>query len=447
MVKKIKHIITTNPIVRMNIKSVLNSIVARNIFYLGIGNGFTQLLSMIAVIFITKLLLPAEYGKYTFMIIQAQLIATIADLGMRNIIIRDVARSKKMKLFVPAFIIIILSNTIILSLYCCYNAFWGVFSVSQLAVIGLYSFIFCIVNLCDGLLIGMEKMFPLSVIGILFSLIWLIFVWLLPQNTISIELLFISSLLLLLFKCIALIIQLKVIEKVKLFYSITKKNISDLVKSSLPYFGLVLVALPANYLANNFLQINSTIDQIGFFSLGQKLTSPLTMLFGILFSALFPNISILWESNKDKFFSVLNKGVVYFILFASGGAFLFSVLIKPVFLLFFPDKYMVSVDICKTQIWFVCLMGICSLAGIVWGAMNKERLAFKMAVLNAAMNIPILWIGSKSGAMGLSVGYVVSFSLFMCFLWPVFVKTNKISKKKSFVWIPAVILFIASFLL
>ncbi|MCD7972283.1 MAG: oligosaccharide flippase family protein [Candidatus Azobacteroides sp.] len=433
----------------MNIKKIISTTVVKNIFYLGMGNGLIQLLSMLAVILITALLLPEEYGQYTFMTVQAQLIATIAELGMANIIIRSVARAKenKMKLFSPALLTMLLSNVGILLIYSIYNFFFGYFSIFQLVIIGLYSTVFCISKLCECLLIGAEKIRPLSIIGIFFALIWLFFVWLLPEKNISVETLFVASLLLLFFKIFALLFQIRVVEKYRLLYKIKKKDIFTLVKSSSPYFGLVLVALPANYLANNFLQINSTLEQVGFFSLGQKLTAPLMMLFNILFSALFPNISILWEDNQQKFYHVLEKGIFYFILFAACGAFLFSVLIKPVFLLLFSEEYLTSVNICKTQVWFTCMMGICNLTGTIWGAMNKEKLAFKMAVINSIINIPVLWFGSKYGGMGLSLAYVISFSIFMCILWPVFIKTNNINKKKSYVWIPFLALFIASFII
>ena len=433
----------------MRIKKLVNNIVVRNIFYLGIGNGLIQLLGMIAVIVITAIFLPSEYGTYTYMMIQAQLIAAIADLGMRNIIIRDVARAKtnRMRLYFPALVAVVFSNVIIFLFYTIYNHFLGGFTNFQLILIGLYSFVYCVISLTENLLIGLERMLPLSLIGVSFALIWLCFVSFFPTKLISVEFLYLSSLLLLLLKFVALVIELKLKEKQKLFHEIKNPNeILTLVKKSLPFFGLVLVALPINYLSNNFLQINSTMQEIGFFSLAQKLTSPLTMVFGILFSALFPNISILWEENREKFHKVVEKGIMYFILFAAGGAFLFSLLIKPVFHLFFTDEYNASIDVCKTQIWFVCLMGISSLAGTIWGAMNREKLSFKMAAINAMINVPLLWIGSKYGASGLSFSYVLSFLLFTTILWPVFVKTNKINKKRSFIWFPVVIMMVASFL-
>ena len=434
----------------MKIKKLINNIVVRNIFYLGIGNGLIQFLGMIAVIFITAMFLPPEYGTYTYMIIQAQLIAAVADLGMRNIIIRDVARAKtnRMRLYFPALIIVVFSNIIIFLFYIIYNHLWGEFTNFQLILIGLHSFVFCVVNLSENLLIGLEKMLPLSLIGVIFALIWLCFMSFFPAKNISIELLYLASLLLFSLKFIALVIEIKVKEKHKLFYRIKKLNvIFILVKNSLPFFGLVLVALPANYLSNNFLQINSTMQEVGFFSLAQKLTLPLTMVFGVLFSALFPNISILWEENCKKFHNIVEKGIVYFIVFSASGAFLFSILIKPVFLLLFSEEYNASIEVCKSQIWFVCLMGICSLVGTIWGAMNREKLSFKMAVINAMINVPILWIGSKYGALGLSFSYVISFLLFIMILWPVFVNTNKIDKKRSFIWFPVVIMMVVSFLI
>ena len=171
------------------------------------------------------------------------------------------------------------------------------------------------------------------------------------------------------------------------------------------------------------------------------------MLFTVLFSALFPNISVLWEKSRERFYSALEKGIVYFILFSAIGAFILSISIRPIFLHFFSEEYVSAITICKVQVWFTCLMGICNLTGTIWGAMNKEKLAFKMAIINSIINVPLLWIGSKYGGLGLSIAYVVSFTIFMVILWNVFVKTNNISLNKSLVWIPFIILFFISFIL
>lgn len=430
----------------MNFKQLTKHIVVKNILYLGVGNGLTQLIGMIAVILITDMLLPAEYGIYTFMLIQAQLIATVSELGTRNIIIREVARAKKdrLEVFSTSVASIFISSILVLLLYAVYNYFLGHFTLLQLAFIGVYSLLFCLSSVCESLFIGMQKMLPTSLTGSISALVWLLFIYLYPQDM-TIMLLFGVSTLLLLLKMVVYLLVLKYKERQTIFYSVNYKKIRSLIKKSLPYFGLVLVALPANYLSINFLKINSTAEQIGFFSLAQKICSPLTMLFTVLFSALFPNLSVLWEKSKERFKEVQTKGIVYFILIGAVAAFCFSIVLKPFFGYFFSPEYAPSINICRFQIWFTVLMGICNLIGIMWGAMNREKLAFQMAVVNSALNIPLLWLGSKYGGLGLSIAYVVSFSIFMLPLWYMFLKSNSINKKISYIWLVVGLLFAVSF--
>ncbi|MDL2323267.1 oligosaccharide flippase family protein [Bacteroidales bacterium OttesenSCG-928-A17] len=428
------------------IKDIYNNYVVRNMVYLGVGNGLSQLFNMVAVILITGFFCPTEYGKYAFMMSQALLLSVVADMGMRNIIIRDIARNlnEKISVFSTAFIIILLSNLLLFGIYFCYNHFLGELDLFQLLLISLYSVILCLNNLCESIFMGSQKMAPISFWNILTSSVWLLFIWVMPKEHISVNFLFVASLVLFATKFICCFIQLIAIRKYSLIGKVQRSKIIDLIVRSAPYLGLALVALPANYLSNNFLQLNSTEEQIGFFSLGQKLTNPLTVVFAIIFSATFPNMSVLWSNDKPKFFKTSEKGIAYFILFASFCSFLFCLLIEPVFKLFFDVQYLQAINVCKLMVWHVCLMGICSLIGTIWGAMNKEKLAFHTAIINAAINIPLLWLGSKYGAESISVAYIVSFSIFIVILWLVFLKTNKPRKEITYAWLPAILLFILS---
>ncbi|MFZ4456097.1 MAG: oligosaccharide flippase family protein [Bacteroidales bacterium] len=430
----------------INIKKITSHKVFQNFSVLMIGNILMQLLNVIAIIYVTKIFRPESFGLFSYMISQSLLLATVADLGIRNIAIRTIARdiSLKNKIISTSVISILISNFVLYLIYYIYNYKFGSLSNTQVLLVSISSFVICLSAITEYAFIGLQKMANIAMSGIAYSLIWLTIVLLLRGHEISINLLFLFYISTTAIKPLILGVKLILKFNLKLELANFFSNYKILLKESSPYWGLVLVALPANYLANNFLEINSTIDQVGYFSLATKFALPISMILNVLLSALFPNISVIWASDPDRFNRLVNKSVPIFIITGGILAFFLTIILKPIFNIFFASEYLSAVLICKIQVWYTVLMGCCSLIGTIWGAMNKEKLAFKMAIINSIINTPLLWFGSKYGGYGLSIAYVLSFAIFMVLLWVTFLKTNYLKKRSSFAWLVVSVLFALS---
>jgi O-antigen/teichoic acid export membrane protein len=227
-----------------------------------------------------------------------------------------------------------------------------------------------------------------------------------------------------------------------------KTSSIKLLKQSWPYFVLVLLNLPYNYLTNNFLDINSSKTQIGYFNLSQKLMSPVSLVITFSLSALFPNLSNLWMSDQEKFKNAINTGVRLFFLVALTMCFVYTSFAEFIIKLFFSAKYFSIISISQMQIWFVFLMGINSFIGTIWGATNNERMLVKSSIINAVISLPMLYYGSKFGALGLSYGYVVSFAIFEVYLWIDFKKSINLKIKQDLLlWAMVALLFVMSYFL
>ncbi|MEJ0106412.1 MAG: oligosaccharide flippase family protein [Bacteroidota bacterium] len=68
---------------------IFKSKVLQNFSYLMAGSVISQTLGMIALIKITRILAPADYGIYAFLLGQGFLLTTLGDLGVRSINIPD----------------------------------------------------------------------------------------------------------------------------------------------------------------------------------------------------------------------------------------------------------------------------------------------------------------------------------------------------------------------
>ena len=422
--------------------------VVKNFSYVTIGSILAQVINLIALIKVARIFSLNNYGIYTFLSVQAQLLFTLADLGLRNIIIRTIARNKLTTndMVVNGILIRICSIILFSTIYFIYNYYLGSLSNRFVFLICMYAFFNCITGLFETTFWGHQKMLPPAIVNVTTSLIWLVCVYLLPLKNITIENLF-----LILFGLnivltgtiffIVLKVQKLLIGKVQPFL----KSSTALLKESWPYFMLVLISLPFNYLTNNYLDINSTKSEIGYFNLAQKLLSPVSLVITFSLSALFPNISSLWVNDPKKFERFLSKGIQFFMVTATMVCFIFTLFVGEIITLLFKKSYIPVIHVAQLQIWYVFLLGVNSLIGTIWGATNNEKKFAKSTFINVLIAAPLLFFGSKYGAFGLSFGYVLSFALFELYLWRDFKKSINIKiEYDKLLWLIAVVLFVIS---
>jgi len=432
------------------LKKIQQSQVFMNFSYLTLGGVISQGLGLITFIKIADIFSPDNYGLYTFLLVQGQLIITVGDLGIRNVFIRSIARDrfKTMGLLRAGATLKIVAIVVLSFLYLAYNAIWGHLSIGEVMLIIVFGVFNCLTNLFESVFLGNQKMLPISVFNITTNTIWCAIVFLLPEDKIDVELLFSIYIVINVAKAIGMFLYLKL----KDFLVGAARDIintsKSLMKESWPFFSLALLMLPINYFSNNFLDINSTQEELGYFNLAQKLTLPITLLMGFALSAIFPNFSSLWAKDKDKFYRIITAGMKYFMLVTLILTFLFTLFARELVEILFNEGYLPAIKVCQLQIWFVFLMSINNLIGTIWASTNKEKLILKTAVINAIISIPALFWGSKFGALGLSYGYVISFAISEIYIWIVFIRSENIKiKGATIIWIFASLLFIISYFL
>ncbi|MGB5555906.1 MAG: hypothetical protein WBM83_14715, partial [Flavobacteriaceae bacterium] len=297
-------------------------------------------------------------------------------------------------------------------------------------------------NLFELVFLGNQKMLPSANINLGYSIIWFFIVFFLPGKAIDVSIIFMLYILISFIKAALfigfLVYHKLLVGKVENFFSSSKQ----LVKESWPYFVLILIMLPLTSLSNNFLDINSTNDQIGYFNLSQRLIGPLSLIITMMLTAIFPNLSALWVNNKGKFHDYLSKGFTFFMLLSMTFCFLFTLFAKEVVVLLFPSSYLPAVEVCQIQVWYLFLTSVDSLIGVALGAANKEKLILRFGVLYFILCTPALYFGSKYGALGLSYSYVVSFGICLIYVWIAFKKTlGMIIRHDTFIWLVALALF------
>jgi O-antigen/teichoic acid export membrane protein len=336
------------------IKSIIQHKVFKNFSYLTLGTAISQVLSLLAVLKITKILLPDDYGLYTFILAQGALLLTIADLGVQTIIVRSIAREpeKTNDLVINGILLRTLALVLVGFLYVGYNYFLGNLSILELSLVFLFSLISCVGKLFEIVYIGNQKMLPPSIINLIYGFIWFALVFLLPVPFVTINNLIFVFLAINILKNLTFYFSLKrhklLIGRVQNFW-LSSKN---LVYESWPYFALTLVMLPYRKFSNNFLDINSTIEEVAFYNLSDKFIGPISMILDIALIAIFPNLSALWVSNITKFKNVISEGFKYYMLLGILLSFLFTMFAYEILGFLFPPSYLPAVIVCQCKFGF-----------------------------------------------------------------------------------------------
>ncbi|NHE55604.1 oligosaccharide flippase family protein [Cyclobacterium plantarum] len=430
------------------IKKILQNTVFKNFSYLTIGSILSQFISLLTVLKITKNLHPDDYGLYTFMIAQGTLLLTVGDLGIRNIVIRTIARdpNRSKDLIYNGAILRTLALLVLGSAYLVYNHLLGNLGAEELLFVLLFALISCFGKLFETAFLGHQKMLPPSVINLLFSILWFLWIFLLPGKVMDVALLFYSFLALNIIKNLVFHITLQrqnlILGKMDGFVS----SSYSLLKESWPYLVIVLVMLPYTQFTNNFLDINSTREEIGYFNLSGRLTGPISFVLDFGLVAIFPNLSALWVSNKTKFKNFVSIGFKYYMLLGMLLCFLFTLFAKELFEFIFPESYLSAILVCQLQVWYLFLTSVDSLIGTIFGATNNEKKILRLGIVNSLFSTPILFFSSQYGALGLATGMVFSFAIFQFYLWYVFRKTLHLKiEDRALMWVSAAILFVFSY--
>lgn len=407
----------------VSFKLILTNKVFRNFSYLTIGSILGQLLSLVAIFLLTKLISPEFYGVYTYLISQGLLLVRISSFGNNNIVIRKISRNEELSKNVALGTLVYRLGFILISslLYVFYDYFFGQLASAQIGLLVIYTLVSSVCFIIEWAFTGQQKMKTVAAINFSTNLTWLLFViFLIDKNSQPTDIFFLYVLSHFIKMILYLILALfNKIFKGQKVGSVLKSGFS-INKESWPYFAMILLLLPLSNLDNNFLDINSTDTEKGYFNLAKRLIGPLSLMNTMLITAIFPNISSMWVDNKEKFQKVLSKGFPIFILVGGVVCFAFSMFCEEVVDLLFDEAYLPAVMVCQIQVWFFLFFSIDFLMGTFLGASNREKTILKFAIIYCIICTPAMFYGSYFGAVGISTALLVSYLIALTFTWRIF---------------------------
>jgi O-antigen/teichoic acid export membrane protein len=386
--------------------------VIRNFSFLTLSSFLNQIIGLFIVWRLGNYFTPNTFGLFSYFLVQCGLLITVADFGLRNVVIRRVARNPMdaVHIFKIALQIKLGFSLVVSGSYILYNYLLGGFDLNTILVLILVVISNCVSNLFESVLWGLEKMMLTAIINIISSLLWLCFVlWYIGTGDMDIEGLIIGY---------AIAMGLKLILYFLFhhnFITLKESQISferkQIIRESLPFFALVLVMVPLNFLSFNLLDYNSTDHEMGVFSLSHKLLAPVSVLSNLLMSALLPGLSFLFQENKVAFRKKISVGYLNYTLIITLVCLTINLFVKDVFLLIFPSSYLDSVESMRWLVWYFMFGALNTYVGTVLSSSDREKEVLKSGIWTACISLPVIYYFSFMGAKGLSLGFAVSILL------------------------------------
>ena len=348
-----------------NIKKLL-----KNFSFVTIGTFGSQLLLLLATIRIAKIYGPELFGEFSFLLVQRLLLANIAGLGLRYVLIRTIStinRGEESHKVFPALLINILSSFPVLIIYLVYNRYLGSLSLYAVLLLIISSLVLNLWETIESIYYGRQAMLIPSLIKLFNGSIWCLMVYTIPISKISTSNLF---LIFILINFGALVILIIDTFRKRFLRFISVNMISsgfNLLRQSIFFYINILVSLPTNYLSNNFIEINSTKKELGYYNANSRIVQPLLMVNSLLFTILLPDLSNLWDNDKLRFRRILKNNFHKFIKITAFLTFLGIVFRQEIISLLFGEQYIPVIEIVKYQFWFVFLFSINNFNGTILG--------------------------------------------------------------------------------
>lgn len=392
-----------------------NNKILKNFSVLTLSNAFTQFLLIFTSIRIARSLDPLLFGTYNLLQLHISIFVVIASFGLRNIIIRSIARDKSIvkKIFLISMVIRAVGFLLSIFLFCSFFFLYGSYDILLFILVIQCILSTVIFDVLESIAFGLEKMEFSGIINLLSTLFWLLTILLIPKNQISLHLIFG---LLVFFNSVKTIIYFLSIYKANYIKGFSEQNIGrvevvSFLKECFPYYYLGLFTLLSNQIPLLFLQYRSGVEQIGYFNIANKVLMPINLVLTTALAAIFPNLSRLFVANYPQFIKNVKLIFILIALFSITGAFGVTLFRQEVIHLMYGEKYVSSSLVLGYQCWYIAIYSCVCLIGTILGAINKQKQLSYMSIVCTVIQVPILWYGSKYGAQYLSAAFLVATSI------------------------------------
>ncbi len=409
----------------------LRQTIIKNIFWLGLSQLGSRLFRIIIIIYAARILGAAEYGIFAYILSFAGFFAIFANLGITPLLTKNTATHPKQRneYFATSFWLIaflLLAVTLII-----------VFIAPHIIHIEkakmLIPFIALLVifdglrNLAIAFLRGLEKMEKEALILIAMNATIMVTGFIVLSILPSSESLIFSYVASVGASVILSIIILRN-QFVKIFHFFKKKLACQIIKDAWPIaFSGVLGSFMLN---TDIIMLGwwRTVEEIGYYSISQRIVGALYAMPAFLAAGIFPALSRLVKQNNRQKAKILSEKLITItflvvIPLAIGGV----ILGQPIINLIFGAEYLPATPAFQILIIGIIIMFSGPLIFNIILAHNQQRRIIKYVAIGSLINIILnILLIPIYGIIGAAVTTIIAYTIYYSLIWKLIKKLTGI---------------------
>lgn len=197
-------------------------------------------------------------------------------------------------------------------------------------------------------------------------------------------------------------------------YKITRKysdinslKIIDLFRTSVPYLYIRVLGTLSAQLPILLLAGYSDFAQVAYYSVGEKLTTPVTKLATAALSAVFPYLTKAFKNARKATSEIVIQIFGLVMSFGACVSLILSSTSNYWLVLLMGEKYQNAVEAFNYQIWFAVILTVDSMISMVLSSDFKQKALAIITTIDVLVLLPFLYFGIKSGANGVAIAKLI----------------------------------------
>ncbi len=390
--------------------------VLKNAFALSVNGSLRVVFGMIIQILIARVLGAEALGKFAVMTAYIAIFQVVMQLGLPNLLVREVARhrSAASRYWWTTTVVLVMAGGVAWGLQVGVATVWGhpPDTYAMVVVAGLSLIPFGMVIATEATLRGLERMsvipavqivaYTVYTLGVLFTVMWrlpLVFLgWSMVALQVTGALLYLGYL-----------VFRRLVRRPHVDIHLARK----LLRQSPHFYGLPMAAIIPNRVGIIIIAKIIGEEASGIFNAAQLVARALFFVSTGYSEALYPALSRLFVSGKERFQAGARLAVYYGVVFSATLA-LVMMAWAPwlIYWIFGRPEYQLAVPVLRLLAWEVVLFVLNGVLGVVEMAANRQDLTFYIAVVKTVAYTAIIALGTYlGGVMGAAVGTLISGAL------------------------------------
>jgi len=380
----------------------------KNSFWLFLSQGLSRLFKLVLIIISARILNPAGFGTFNYILSIASFFFMAADWGVSSLIIREYQQSEQKEKYIQTgFLFRIISTSL-----CLVAAFVGIFFFESpefrinFIILSIYLFIANIKDFFIAFLRAMQKMekeFIVIFMEGFFVMAFSVFLILIHRNIISLSVGYLLGVLMSFITAALLVKSYKTYLKPQF----DKKLFLQIIKDGFP----LLLSGVASFLLFSTDQIIlgkiRGVTEVGYYSLVTKGISIINLVPLLIMIAIFPYLSAIIK-NKEKIKTITNKSLLSLFVLALVVAILVFFL-APLITFFVGKDYEPSIALAQYLIWIILFVFPATYLSYLYLSYNKQSQAFYIVLISGIVNLVLNFILiPKSGIYGAATASIIA---------------------------------------